>query len=777
MFTHSFFIDFFSSTSLFSFTLRPIIRSLRTQLKNTLHKFTRFLRSTDFSKAVVLTIAIFIPVSVFSRLGNLEVGISLAMGCLLCSPSDVTGTYKHKSLGILSAAILGSIAYMVAKYAAIGFIPTLIMLFFLVFIISYLAVYGFRASLVTFAGLLAVVLSFAGASISSLEIWQKGLLIFGGGLWYLSLSSIWYFIRPKRATEQLLSETMELTGKYLRIRVKLFSDNEDSETLSKELLQLQIELNEHHEKLRELLISSRKSGGNSGYARKRLLIFIELVDMLELAMSNPVDYQKLKELFKNDQYVIGDFADFSLSIASQLEKIAEALYRNKDLPPIHIEEGRDHLEESFKNFRDHIDIRERRESLLVLRHLFDYQIQQAEKLINIDHILRNIVSQKKPGLREKEAIKFLSVQEYDFKTLVNNFNFESAFFRHSLRLSLMVIVGFAVGYYFSLQNAYWILLTIVVIMRPNYGLTKERTKKRIVGTLIGGALAVGLVFLTQNTTVYAVLGLLSLTLAFSMIQRNYTTAAIFITLSIVFIYALMQPEILKVIKFRVLDTLVGASLAALANFFFWPKWEREKLPETIAESIEANLEYFQEISTYYQKKGKLPTSYKLSRKKAFLKIGDLTGAFQRMAQEPKSKQQQLENLYRLVSLNQTFLSALASLGTYIRTHPTTEASSEFMEFAEMTRQNLQNSLSSLKKSEVKTTSENEFSYPEENLQSKYDELVTLRNREIDEGKIGIDENIRERIQEAHLVTRQLKWLKELSLSILKNCNKLSKINE
>jgi uncharacterized membrane protein YccC len=150
-----------------------------------------------------------------------------------------------------------------------------------------------------------------------------------------------------------------------------------------------------------------------------------------------------------------------------------------------------------------------------------------------------------------------------------------------------------------------------------------------------------------------------------------------------------------VIKFRILDTLVGAALAAAGNFFFWPKWEKQELPSNIEASLQANLDYFQEIRNFYQEKGKLPTSYKLARKQAFLKIGDLNGAFQRMAQEPKSQKQQLRLFYEIVSLNHTFLSALASLGTYIRTHTTTEASPDFKDYTQRIVSNLEVALNYL----------------------------------------------------------------------------------
>jgi len=97
-----------------------------------------------------------------------------------------------------------------------------------------------------------------------------------------------------------------------------------------------------------------------------------------------------------------------------------------------------------------------------------------------------------------------------------------------------MLFAYSLGLFFEIQNTYWILLTIIVIMRPSYGLTKERSKDRIIGTVIGAVIAVGIVLLTQNQILYAVLALISLVFAFALIQQNYKSAAALITISIVF---------------------------------------------------------------------------------------------------------------------------------------------------------------------------------------------------------------------------------------------------
>lgn len=586
------------------------------------------------------------------------------------------------------------------------------------------------------------------------------------------MSITWYFIKPKRAIEQQLAETMELTADYLKLRSRLLQTGIDSEDIQKEMMRLQGELNDHHENLRELLIQSRKSSGGSGYMRRRLLVFIDLVDILELAMSHPVNYKKMKEALSGSQDVLDSFAGFSKKLAFQLQEISLAVHTNSKLPKNTISEYISETGKKLDAYRERVDITRNRETMLLLRNLYDYQVRQARKISNIDRVLRNLEDQRSIKLKESEVKQFLTPQDYSLKVLANNFNFDSAIFRHSLRMSFVVLIGYLIGMYFSVQNAYWILLTIIVIMRPNYGLTKERTKKRILGTLIGGAVAVGIVFLTDNTTVYAILGILSLTMAFSLIQKNYTTAATFITLSIIFIYALLKPEVLKVIQYRVLDTIVGAALAAAGNFILWPKWESQALEEFIANSIEANKNCFIEIDIYYHDKSELRASYKLARKKAFLEMGNLSAAFQRLTQEPKSRQENSALIFEITVLNQTFLSALASMGTYIRNHPTTKPSSHFETLSKSIKINLSNCLNVLRDNEIKQFDAEEFKNASEKLEERFFELSEERNKEIREGKSQIDKQMRLNLQEARLVTDQLLWLKELSEKLYMNLQKL-----
>jgi len=597
-------------------------------------------------------------------MGQLEIGMAMAVGALLSSPSDVPGNQKHRFNGILLSIGIAVLASLAGAYLHLSFWPTLIFLGLTMFVLAYLAVFGFRASLVGFSGLLAIILSFANLS-KELSIAEKALYIGVGGLLYLLLTVLWQKLNPKGQTEQFLSETIELTGNYLEVRAKLISSKSNREDLQKELLLLQGTLIEKQNLLREILISKRKSSGNSNYQNKRLLIFINLVDILELAIANPVNYDSLEVLSTKHPEEISAFQDLIYGLSDHLKRLsgrAQIKTYFKGVSP---------LETQLRNLKVQIDslkaAETNKESYLFFSSFYNFYENQTQKVRRIEALLKN--NKEKVVVDSVNVQKFLSVQEYDPKLLLEHFHIKSPIFRHSLRLAIVVLVGYTVGVQFALQNAYWILLTIVVILRPNYGLTKSRSLQRIAGTLIGAGIASVIVLTIHSTALYATLAILTLVLAFAMVQKNYKTAAAFITISVVFIYALLKADILQVIQYRIIDTLIGAGLATLGGLFLWPTWEMHNIRSVMAESMLANQKYFRVILEFLNSGNNNKTQYKLARKEAFIENSNLGAAFQRMTQEPKFKQKNIDLVYEIVALNNSLLATLASIGSYLQTHP------------------------------------------------------------------------------------------------------------
>jgi len=702
-------------------------------------------------------------------LGYFEYAPAVVLGTFLNAPGDIKGSIKHKVIAILISIGLMMFITTIILFSK-PFLPLLLLsLILITFFVSLISVYGFRASLVSFSGLLAMVVAFAINKETPQEIFLQVALMGVGGLWYLVVSYIFQKLAPKKDQNQLLSETLLLIGKYLKLRAKLLTKKTERDELLKEAFVLQHQINEKHETLREALLTRRKRSGHSRYEEKQLLIFISSINIFELIEAKHLDYKMIDSIFGKRTQFLEAAKKLNKMMGNHLIRLSELLIQNDKIP------NKDRLlyalskaSESITNYMNAVKLPEAREGALVLKNLYDYQEQLLQEIRAIRRVMANVNDGAKVSLKKQDSSAFLTIQEYSLNVLFQNFSLNSTMFRHSLRFTIAIVFGYLLGLLFEIQNTYWILLTIIVIMRPSYGLTKKRSKDRIIGTLIGAAIAVGIVLLTQNVVVYAVLALVSLILAISLIQENYKSAAALVTISIVFVYSLINPNAFEVIQYRVIDTIIGATIAVVANYTLLPSWEVNNLKQVILNALKMNKKYLLATQALYQDTSQHKLSYNLARKGAFLAIGNLNAAFQRLTQDPKSKQKEFQLIYEIVTLSQTMISAIASIGNFVVNHKTTPASTEFNGLILKISDTLESAVYSLDETETNEIVNREtVEDAHEKLLDKYQQLSNLRDENIKQGNTEIDTETLHGLQEAYLIANHMSWLKSLSENLLK----------
>ena len=733
-----------------------------------IYEIRKFTDSTYFTNALKVTIAAVIPVLVFSFLDNFEIGFTIALGAFFTYPSDIPSNLKHKINGILFTAFLVAgvnlLVNIVHPYSWV-FYPFLALL---IFLLSMISVYGQRATMVSFSALLAVSLAFAHLH-TGWEMLEYSGLILVGGLFYLLISLIFHYIRPHRYIELQIAECIKLTAKYLKLRGDLWTINADKKAIIEKQLHLQVELNTIRQNIREVLISSHTTSGSSNQNRKMLIVFISLTEILELALSTSFDHDKLHQKFDDHPKVLLTYQSLAYNLAASLKQLSKSIQnKTKYISKHTLLSDLNALQLAITDYESELGKNSASEGVFMLTTMLQYAEKQVEKIKIVERAFTLAINSLDFKGKDKDLEKFLTPQYYPLSTLIQNLSFSSTIFRHSLRLTITILIGFIIGNILPFHNVYWILLTILVIMRPGYGLTKQRSFHRIFGTILGGLIAFGVLSLVHNSIAISVLSIICMLLGFSFTQTNYKISATFVTMYIVFIYGILAPNITDVIQYRILDTIVGATLAFLANHFLWPSWEFLNIPIYLEKSIKANQNYLKEISIFYNKKGSVSTSYRLARKNAFIEIGNLMASFQRMVQEPKSKQKQLPQVYKLAILNHSLLSSSASLGTYIQSHKTTSASEAFNVVVDTVIKNLDNAIALLKENDL-DLKEN---LAKEDLAMRFSELKNIREKELKTG-IPIDEEAFQlKMQEAQLVIEQLIWLTNLSENIVKTTKEL-----
>jgi uncharacterized membrane protein YccC len=738
-------------------------------LKEILKQLELFLKSSNFDRGIRLGVGITVPFAIMYFLGYFEYAPAVVVGTFLNAPGDIPGSIKRKVNAILVSIGLTMVVTTIILFSK-PFLPILLVaLAIITFFVSLISVYGFRGSLVSFSGLLAMVIAFAIQKETAPEILVQVALMGAGGLWYLVVSFIFQKLAPKKDQNQLLSDTLLLIGTYLKLRSKLVTNKTKRDELLQQTFVLQHQINEKHETLRETLLTQRKRSGRTHYEEKQLLIFLSSINIFELIEAAHLDYKMIDGIFGKRKEFLKASKNLSKIMGNHLIRLSELLIQNDKIPNKDVLlNALSKANVSITDYIDSVKLPEAREGALVLKNLYDYQEQLLQEIRAVRRVMANVKDASKLSLKRQDSSQFLTLQEYRLNILVQNFSLDSTMFRHSLRLAIAIVFAYLLGFVFDIQNTYWILLTIIVIMRPSYGLTKERSKDRIIGTLIGAAVAFGIVLITQNVVVYAVLAVVSLVLAFSLIQQNYKSAAALITISIIFVYSFINPDAFEVIQYRVIDTIIGSVIAVVATYILLPTWEADNLKKVLLNALEMNKKYLLATQALYQDTSKYKLSYNVARKEAFLAISNLNAAFQRLTQDPKSKQKEFQLIYEIVTLNQTMISAIASIGKFIINHKTTPTSIEFNVLIKKISNTLQMSYDSLDHAIIeKKVTEETAEDAQDTLLAKYQQLSNMRDENIRQGKTELDTETLHGLQEAYLIANHMSWLKSLSENLKK----------
>lgn len=127
-------------------------------------------------------------------------------------------------------------------------------------------------------------------------------------------------------------------------------------------------------------------------------------------------------------------------------------------------------------------------------------------------------------------------------------------------------------------DGYWIVVAVIFVLKPEFGVTVGRSLLRVIGTLAGVVAATLLLASLQPGPVtLAVLTIAVSAFAFSLFNVNYGAFALFLTCLTVFLAAFMGLPAMTAVANRTVDNLIGAGLTVVA-FLVWPTWVATEVP-------------------------------------------------------------------------------------------------------------------------------------------------------------------------------------------------------
>ena len=627
-----------------------------------------FFFSQYFSDGLRMSLGILIPALTLLQFDRFEQGIALSLGAVCICVTDSPGPILHKRNAMAIGNLCMFIVALTTGFARFNVYTLALEVTVFTFLFSMFTVYGNRAASVGTAALL-IMIFMIDRDIERSDVLKYSGNILAGGIWYMVFSLAFFGIRPYRAAQQALGENIADIVKFLRLKADFYLHETDIEENYRKVISQQIKVSEHQDLVRELLFKSRVMVRESTNASRILVLtFVDLVDMFDHIMATHYDYQAIREKFQHTG-VLPRISELIQEMADELQNIGYMVLSNNRHKNL-----RNFLPE-LDQLKQKIDAigNEKETSTLVLKKVL-INLRDLNK--EIENVWAYYNSNSSKILTEHKSrpasdhSKFVSHQDYDWRIFFDNLNLESGAFKHALRVALVCFIGFVAARLLPLgHHSYWILLTIIVIMKPGFSLSKQRNYQRLLGTIGGGIIGIVILMFIPNSNVQFALMVALMIGTYSFMRLYYVVSVICMTPYVLILFKFLGIGGFDILEERILDTAIGSGIAILASYLAFPTWEFEQIKKTLADAISANTCYLIRATESMTGKPITLTEYKLARKDVYIKSANLSAAFERMTSEPKSKQRNIKDVHKFVVLNHILSSYIATVAGEVTNKP------------------------------------------------------------------------------------------------------------
>jgi uncharacterized membrane protein YccC len=526
-----------------------------------------------------------------------DLGFTIATGALGACVVDMPGPLKYKHNEMLACTVIGFLSALATGLATVNPVALWCTVVPLTFVLSLIVVYGNRWPQISFATLFMMIMTLE-EHFTPMQALVNASWILVGGLWYTYWSTFVSRWMMHRIEQQALAESVFACADYLLARAAFYDINNDLDECYRNLVDKQIAAVDRQDAARDIVLRNLPKLKTGRLEPRRAMLFnlfINTVDLHELFVGTHVDYSLVRNTFGGSDLLVF-YRDLIRKSAADLEEIGLAVLQNQ--PP----RTRVNVKAELRAIEFEIELMRKQglpaknpEAYSAISSTFR-RIWSATRLINKMHQSLSSdpgASGTETELRLDQALsRFVSSRRVPFGQIFSNLTMASPSFRHALRVTIAVAVGFWLGRLLPLTNAYWIVMTTVIILKPGYSLTKQRNGQRIIGTLIGCAASIVLMHFVKEPHILLIVMFASMVMSYSLLLFNYTASVVFTSSYVLLMFHLLAPGSMRIIGERAIDTVVGCAIAIAASHLF-PYWEYRLMGKLVNNMINATRQYLE----------------------------------------------------------------------------------------------------------------------------------------------------------------------------------------
>lgn len=588
--------------------------------------------------------------------------IPLTLGVVAAGLSDIDDRFSVRLMNLI--------------YTYIGFFITSVSIYFLFphpvlfalgLIIScigwiLLGSLGRRYATITYGCLVISVYSMLGVHLFD-NWYTQALLLVTGAAWYGVISTISFLLFPVRQVQDKLSQCYSSLADFLFAKSNLFDVDMTPSSYQQSMIELSLEngkLVGIFNEMKTALLTRLKGDRGQKDTRRSLQYYFVAQDIHERADSAHIDYQKLSKIFEHSDILFRFQRVLSIQAKACKDLSHSIMHRETYQHNTRFKHAFANLKFSLEKLRT-----EQQYDPIWVNALYSlYQNLKA-----IDAQLRNVETERHIKFDKSKHIEN-QLKDDDLKgwddiviRIKQHLTPESILFRHAIRVSIVLLIGYILVQLTHIQYGYWVLLTALFVSQPNFNATKRRLRLRIVGTLIGIIFGYAILYFIPSLEGQLLLLIISGVLFFELRSKQYAQATAFITILAMINFNLDGMGFAAAFP-RMMDTLIGCALAWFGVTFIFPDWRFRRLSRTIYRSLTAQCDYLTEVAEQYKHGRNNGLKYRVVRRAAHNHDAEVASLISTLATEPDFDPTQKSLAFQFLCLNHTLLSYIAALGAH-----------------------------------------------------------------------------------------------------------------
>ena len=626
----------------------------------------RVLLSQYIANGLAVSLGLVLIMLALFESAGLSAAASAAVGVIITSLPDLPSPRRRKIMQVLPAPVLGTPLFLLVQTSRQDDLLLGCVLVGGTFLAVLMMAWGKRGGPICYALLFSMLFSMAAPPLGSLDqvLAHTGWFVVGAVL-YLLWAVLTAHLLNRRFRTQALAECLHSFSAILRTQAGRFGDNTDRQALLESMLNQQASFADQLQDTRNLVLESPTTRPRQQYAAM-LMGLLEARDhqlACDLDLDALLDRQAAAPHLPALQRALNATADElqALGMALLLGRSGQSIRPIPDLrqhlagalpprpaanPPLVPAPARSDPPDAAS----------------LLRNLAERIGHINDEAIKIAALARGDVAPELSLVRNQWQL-FVSATTWSYKPLVGELSWRAPTLRYALRATLAVATGYLVALHLPwATHEYWILITIVVVMRGNLAQTVQRRNARVAGTVLGCLLVMALLTAHPQARVLFLIVALSTGMAHAFALRRYLYTTIAATVS-----GLLQAHLLLVglqptfaVGERLADTLLGAVLAWLFSYVL-PSWERNQIPGLVKRSLKAQSQHARFALGLLDSAQTADVHWRLARREAYDSLSALTLATQRSLAEPRKVRPPLEPLEALQARSYQLLAQLTAV--------------------------------------------------------------------------------------------------------------------